>query len=632
MMRIVRDISKSTIMEPRGRGRARGRARGAAQQPPAQPVPRPGPAQGAPAPSRLPGQPGAWGRPPQPQQVAQPPPPSAAPTTARPGMQPTPAPSIGRGSRGGGGGDAEPAVVLQGAGEGAETQDRGRGMVVLEDVLIVAKFFAQDHKIWNQRKAGKWGLYQYRVDFSPEIDNTGQRKGLMRTAMQNVLTGYLFDGSVMYTPQRVNPDPLEVFLFNIIIRKCLTFMRLQLVGRDYYDPNTKIAVPEHRLELWPGYYTSMRQHEKNILMNCDVKFKVMRMDNVYYMLLECHGANSRSEFQSKIIGNIVLTYYNNKTYKIDDVDFNTTPQSTFPTGTGNRLVLSSITDRIRQEKLGRECPKTVLLVPELCQLTGLTDRQRENFQLMRALADHTRVGPQQRIQKLMEFSQRMRRNQEVMQELRRWDLTVADSLLKFAGRVLPPETIVGGNQAKYSAGPQADWTRELRALPMFTTGPMQRFAVVCPVKFKSACQEFMQCLQRSARGMSWDIGQPRIFDIPDDRSHTYLDMIENIITKNNPTMIMCVVPNNSQDRYSAIKKKGCVDRGVMSIATKVAIQLNCKIGGAPWTVIMPLSNLMVVGYDVCRDTANKGKSFGAMVASLDKQITRYFNYVSRTSI
>lgn len=123
---------------------------------------------------------------------------------------------------------------------------------------------------------------------------------------------------------------------------------------------------------------------------------------------------------------------------------------------------------------------------------------------------------------------------------------------------------------------------------------------------------------------------------------------------------MCVVPNNSQDRYSAIKKKGCVDRGVptqvilaknlsskgwsifliqtdllmfyilgvMSIATKVAIQLNCKVGGAPWTVILPLSNLMIVGYDVCRDTANRGRSFGAMVASLDRQATRYFSYTS----
>lgn len=45
------------------------------------------------------------------------------------------------------------------------------------------------------------------------------------------------------------------------------------------------------------------------------------------------------------------------------------------------------------------------------------------------------------------------------------------------------------------------------------------------------------------------------------RSPSYLDCIDRIL-KSNPTMIMCVVPNNSADRYSAIKKKCCVDRGV----------------------------------------------------------------------
>lgn len=53
--------------------------------------------------------------------------------------------------------------------------------------------------------------------------------------------------------------------------------------------------------------------------------------------------------------------------------------------------------------------------------------------------------------------------------------------------------------------------------------------------------------------------------------------------------------------------------------------MNCKLGGAPWAVQVPLSGLMVVGYDVCHDTGDKSKSFGATVASLDRNITRYYN-------
>lgn len=117
---------------------------------------------------------------------------------------------------------------------------------------------------------GKWSLNQYRVDFNPEIDHTGQKKGLLRTGLQNVqILGYLFDGTVLYTTTRIQPDPLEVFvqtangenvritirlvgevawtdyhyiqLFNIIIRKCLTYMQFQLVGRNYYDPNARVS-------------------------------------------------------------------------------------------------------------------------------------------------------------------------------------------------------------------------------------------------------------------------------------------------------------------------------------------------------------------------------------------------------
>lgn len=95
---------------------------------------------------------------------------------------------------------------------------------------------------------------------------------------------------------------------------------------------------EHRIQLWPGYFTSMRQHERDILLNVDLQFKFMRTDNVYDLLMEeCQGANMKKEFQEKVIGCVVLTYYNNKTYKIDDVDFNSSPESTFKKADGSEI-------------------------------------------------------------------------------------------------------------------------------------------------------------------------------------------------------------------------------------------------------------------------------------------------------
>lgn len=47
-----------------------------------------------------------------------------------------------------------------------------------------------------------------------------------------------------------------------------------------------------------------------------------------------------------------------------------------------------------------------------------------------------------------------------------------------------------------------------------------------------------------------------------------------------------------------------------AIATKVAIQMNCKIGGAPWGLDIPSKEMMIMGLDVCNDGNNKNQIIG----------------------
>nr|CAD7263547.1 unnamed protein product [Timema shepardi] len=179
--------------------------------------------------------------------------------------------------------------------------------------------------------------------------------------------------------------------------------------------------------------------------------------------------------------------------------------------------------------------------------------------------------------------------------------------------------------------------------PLLIIPQMQFWVVIVPNRCARDAGGFIQTLIKAAGGMRFIMPKPQVVEIPDDRAGTYVNALENVIAGKNPQLIMCIVSNNRIDRYSAIKKKCCVDRavptqvilaknlaskGVMSIATKVAIQINCKTGGAPWTVDVPLTNLMIVGFDVCHDTTDKGKSYGAMVASLNKSLSRYFSAVS----
>ncbi|KAL3234654.1 hypothetical protein MRX96_022618 [Rhipicephalus microplus] len=67
---------------------------------------------------------------------------------------------------------------------------------------------------------------------------------------------------------------------------------------------------------------------------------------------------------------------------------------------------------------------------------------------------------------------------------------------------------------------------------------------------------------------------------------------------------------------------------IRSVATKVAIQLNCKLGGEAWCLPMLLSNTIVIGYDTYHNAGSRNRTVGAFVASMNQTFTRWYSRVS----
>ena len=67
-----------------------------------------------------------------------------------------------------------------------------------------------------------------------------------------------------------------------------------------------------RLELWPGYTTSILPYETDVLLSADVSHKVLRQTTVLEYLYDLYGETSR-DFHNvackKLVGQIVLTRY-----------------------------------------------------------------------------------------------------------------------------------------------------------------------------------------------------------------------------------------------------------------------------------------------------------------------------------
>ena len=76
--------------------------------------------------------------------------------------------------------------------------------------------------------------------------------------------------------------------------------------------------------------------------------------------------------------------------------------------------------------------------------------------------------------------------------------------------------------------------------------------------------------------------------------------------------VMCLLANNNAQKYNIIKTLLCIHRpvpsqcvvlntitrprGLMSVATKVAIQVNCKLGGEPWALPLPVCIIIAINF------------------------------------
>merc|ERR1719221_1407439 len=73
---------------------------------------------------------------------------------------------------------------------------------------------------------------------------------------------------IKYVNQIRPSDYAYVQFFNIVLRNAMEKLQLELIRRDYYDPKAAVDFKNYRLELWPGYVTSIRQHEEKVMLCC----------------------------------------------------------------------------------------------------------------------------------------------------------------------------------------------------------------------------------------------------------------------------------------------------------------------------------------------------------------------------
>lgn len=178
----------------------------------------------------------------------------------------------------------------------------------------------------------------------------------------------------------------------------------------------------------PGYFTTVHHHEDGYLLGVEIIHKLLRKDtamDVMDKVRRSSGGDFKANIRVALEGQVVITHYNNKTYRIDDVDFDKNPNSTFHLRKEDRDITYAdyfkmrynvtvrnmtqplLMSRPSRRDLNRGDDQPVYLIPELSGMTGLSDDQRADFRLMKDVGDVTKLNPDRRVEALMKFRRRI---------------------------------------------------------------------------------------------------------------------------------------------------------------------------------------------------------------------------------
>ncbi|XP_042090674.1 piwi-like protein 3 isoform X4 [Ovis aries] len=525
-------------------------------------------------------------------------------------------------------------------------------------------------------------LYKYNVIYTPDIEDGSKREALLSELEKLLGNRCIYDGNSLLLPhslgetkkevvsklknepvkitfelsrelQTTSPDCLRYY--NILFRRMLQKMDLDQIGRNYYNKNKKTEFNEYRLEIWPGYVTSILPYETGLTLCADVSHKLLRMETAYDLIShtreKARGEDAKEKILRKLVGSSVLTKYNNRTYRVDDIIWEMSPSSTFTKSDGSEIsfvdyykerygtVVTTLNQPLlitkgKWKKSRQDTPhQPIMLVPELCHLTGLTDDMRKDSRMMGDLSTHTRMDPDRRQHKLLTFMDSLRKNNAVQKELRDWNLELEEGFLSLSGRTLQDVRIRQGRRVFDNH--KADWSRNTREVPLLRAVSLDHWLIVYTKGNYETALTLQQNLQRVTPRMGITVRNAKLLEAA-DTVQSYIRTLEKHASQKTQ-MVLCLLPTDNKEIYDGIKRYLCINYPIPSqcvlkrtldrpktpvtIATKIALQMNCKLGGALWK----LQNAMFIGIDCFHDIERRRKSVAGFVASIDPDLTRWFS-------
>ena len=424
----------------------------------------------------------------------------------------------------------------------------------------------------------------------------------------------------------------------------------------------KIESERVSINYYPGFINKFIETEKGNFINVSLKNKIESSENIleYLNMWNYKDKYNQNKIRKDLIGR--WFYFYKKKYKIDEILFDRNPVNQTLYSNGKTLTLKNY--YIEKYKIDiknnnqplilnyKKGPQgqilTTYYIPELCTFSGLDEMQQKDNYFMKELSRITKIDPETRVKQTNKFLELLKDENKKGEG----QLSSKEKLEQYGIVVQPPQESFYGylmEEPKILAGRNKTISTTSRQFPLFSKKEMKSWLCFYEKSNYNEAETLFNCLSKASKAYGLNITEPEWVEMHNkSRAIDWIETAESYLNSNYKeednnneyAFVIYLIKNNSKI-YDDLKKhslckNGYVSqvvkttslkaKGMMSICSKILLQINAKLGGISYKTIIDKTildrEIMVVGVD--SSSFNK-KTGVAMVSTIDNSFADFFN-------
>ena len=465
--------------------------------------------------------------------------------------------------------------------------------------------------------------------------------------------------------QDIHKDPLAKQCIELIIRDILQANpKLEFYKNVFVNTKKKQKIQTDRVSItfYPGFVTSFMETDKGNYLNVTLRSKIIQNESVLdfiHQFKNLGNKETQNSIRDELSTRSFKVIYAKRNYKISDILFDVNPSTQTFNYQGRTINLIKYYEEAHKLKIKDPNQPLILVkntdsqgnqnnlyfVPEFCRLSGLEDDATKDGYFMRELAKYTKLEPKVRVQETNEFIKLLQDDEKANEE----SLSSKEKSEYYGIQISPLNELFDAyymNETKLVGGNNRSIQPTDKKFPILKKKDMVNWLCFYEKSNYDDAESLYKNLDKASKAYGLKIGDPEWVEMQNKSSPTdwketadeyfgpgkerEFDFVVFLLGKNDNKLYpelkkhsLCTSGYVSQ----VVKARSMQKKGVLSVCSKILLQLNAKLRGVSYKVNFDNSvkdrKLMVVGVDSSRI---KGKKTGvAMVATINDTFTDFYN-------